>query len=59
MSAIYKHKGNNIQDYNFICCFVCVETWSLTFMEEHRLRILERRVVGRISGPKREKVTIG
>jgi hypothetical protein len=31
------------------------ETWSLTFGEEHRLRVFENRVLRRLFGPKREK----
>jgi hypothetical protein len=33
------------------------ETWSLTLREEHRLRVFENRVLGRIFGPKRDNVT--
>jgi hypothetical protein len=33
------------------------ETWSLTFREEHRLRVFENRVLTRIFGPKRDGVT--
>ena len=33
------------------------ENWSLTLREEHRLRVFENRVLGRIFGPKRDKVT--
>jgi hypothetical protein len=33
--------------------------WSLTLREEHRLRMFENRVVRRIFGWKREKVTGG
>jgi hypothetical protein len=33
------------------------ETWSLTFREENRLRVFETRVLTRIFGPKRDKVT--
>jgi hypothetical protein len=33
------------------------ETWSLTLSEEHRLRVFENRVLRRIFGPKRDKVT--
>jgi hypothetical protein len=29
-------------------------TWSLTLWEEHRLRVFEKRVLGRIFGPKRD-----
>jgi hypothetical protein len=32
-------------------------TWSLTLMEEHRLREFENRLLRRIFGPKRDKVT--
>jgi hypothetical protein len=34
------------------------ETWSLTLMEEHRLRVLENRVLRRIFEPKRDEVTV-
>jgi hypothetical protein len=33
------------------------ETWSVTLREEHRLRVLENRVLRRIFGPKRDEVT--
>jgi hypothetical protein len=33
------------------------ETWSLTLMEEHRLREFENRVLRRMCGPKRDEVT--
>jgi hypothetical protein len=35
------------------------ETWSLTLREEHRLRVFENRVLRKIFGPKREKITRG
>jgi hypothetical protein len=35
------------------------ETWSLTLREEHRLRVLENRVLRRIFGPKRDEMTGG
>jgi hypothetical protein len=34
-------------------------TWSLTLREEHRLRVLENRVLRRIFGSKRDKVIGG
>jgi hypothetical protein len=37
--------------------FYGCETWSLTLREEHRLRVFENRVLRRIFGPKRDKVT--
>ena len=33
------------------------ETWLLTLWEEHRLRVFENRVLRRVFGPKRDKVT--
>jgi hypothetical protein len=35
------------------------ETWSLTLREEHKLRVLENRVLRRIFGSKRHEVTGG
>jgi hypothetical protein len=31
------------------------ETWSITWREEHRLRVFENRVLRRIFGPKKEE----
>jgi hypothetical protein len=36
---------------------ICIETWSLTLREECRLRVFENRVLRRVFGPKRDKVT--
>jgi hypothetical protein len=33
------------------------KTWTLTLVEESRLRVFENRVLRRISGPKRDEVT--
>jgi hypothetical protein len=33
------------------------DTWSITLREEHRLRVLENRVLRAIFGPKRDEVT--
>jgi hypothetical protein len=33
------------------------ETWSPTLREEHRLRVVEKRVLRRIFEPKRDEVT--
>jgi hypothetical protein len=35
------------------------ETWSLTVREEHKLRVFENRVLRRIFGPRRGRVTGG
>jgi hypothetical protein len=34
------------------------ETWYLTLVEEHRLRVFENRVLRRILGPKRDEVLV-
>jgi hypothetical protein len=39
-----------------VVLYVC-KSWSLTFREEHRLRVFENRVLRRIFGPKRDEVT--
>ena len=33
------------------------KTWSLTLREERRLRVFENRVLRKVFGPKRDKVT--
>ena len=33
------------------------ETWSLTLREERRLRVFENRVLRRIFGPRKDKIT--
>ena len=48
---------NTTQNNNFACCLYGCENWSLTLREERRLRVLEKRVLRRIFGPKRDKVT--
>jgi hypothetical protein len=35
------------------------ETWSLTFMEEYRLRVFENRVLRRTFGPRSDEVRGG
>jgi hypothetical protein len=35
------------------------KTWSLTLREEHRLRMLDNKVLRRVFGPKRDEVTGG
>jgi hypothetical protein len=49
-------------DSNFANIFLpavlrACETWSLTSREERRLRVSEKRVLGRIFGPKWDEVT--
>ena len=33
------------------------ETWSLSLREEHRLRVFENNVLGKIFGAKRDEIT--
>ena len=33
------------------------ETWSLTLREEHRLRVFENKVLGKIFGAKKDEIT--
>ena len=39
-----------------VVLYAC-EVWSHTLREEHRLRVFENRVLRRIFGPKKDKVT--
>jgi hypothetical protein len=48
-----------MQNYNFACGFMFLETLSLTLRKEHRVRVLENRLFRRIFGPKRDEVMIG
>jgi hypothetical protein len=48
-----------INIYRIITLYVVLyecETWSLTLMEERRLRLFENMVLRRIFGPKRDEV---
>jgi len=47
----------NVCTTNVPVVFYGCETWSLTLREEHRLRVLENRVLTRIFRPKRDGVT--
>jgi hypothetical protein len=55
-------KNVNIRIYKTIILPVVLygcETWSLTLMQGHRLRVFEKRVLRNIFGPKRGEVTGG
>jgi hypothetical protein len=41
----------------FPAVFYGCKTWSLTLREERRLRVFENKVLKRMFGPKRDKVT--
>jgi hypothetical protein len=50
----------NMQNYSFIFCLIWVSNLvSLTRREEHRLRVLEKKVLRRMFGPKKEEATGG
>jgi hypothetical protein len=36
-----------------------VKTWSLALREEHKLRVVDNRVLRKVSGPKRDEVVGG
>ena len=60
LSASLLSKSKKIEIYRTIIFPVVVygcETWSLTMREECRLRVFEKRVLRRIFGPKRDKLT--
>jgi len=53
-------KNIKIATYGIIALLVVLywcENFSLTIREEHRLRVLDNRVLRKTFGPKREKVT--
>jgi hypothetical protein len=53
-------KNTKIRVYRSVILHVVLfgcETWSLTLREEQRLKVFENRVLRRIFGPKRDKVT--
>jgi len=60
LSSSLLSKNIKIKIYRIIILRVVVhgcETWSLTLMEERRLRLFENRVLRRIFGPKRDEET--
>ena len=57
--ANQKYKDKEKHKYNFVCCFVGCETWSVTLLEEHRLWVFENKVLRRIFGLKNHMVTAG
>ena len=60
LSSSLLPKNLKIKIYRTIILPVVVcgcETWSLTVREERRLRVLEKRVLRRIFGPKWDEVT--
>jgi hypothetical protein len=55
-------KNIKIKTYRTIVLLVVLygcENWSLTIREEHRLRVLDNRVLRKIFGPKRGKGNTG
>jgi hypothetical protein len=62
MSSRFLCKSIKIKIYKTIILSVVLygcDAWSLTLREEHRVRMLENRVLRRIFGPKREEVAGG
>jgi hypothetical protein len=59
-SSCLLSKNTKIKIYRSVILHVVLhwyETWLLALREERRLRVFEKRVVRRIFGPKRDKVT--
>jgi hypothetical protein len=60
LSSSLLFKNINIKKYKTtilpVILYGC-ETWSLTLRENCRFRVLEKRVLRRLFGPKRDKVT--
>jgi hypothetical protein len=62
LSSRLLSKNVNIKIYKTIILPVVLygfETWSITLRKEHRQRVFKNRVLRRIFGPKRDKVTGG
>ena len=60
LSSSLLSKNLKIKIYRTLILLVVMygcETWSLTLRKEHRLRVSENKVLRRIFGPKRDKVT--
>ena len=60
LSSSLLSKNIKIKIYKIMILSVVLyrcETWSLTLREEHRLKVFENRMLRRIFGPKRNKVT--
>jgi len=60
LSSRLLSKNLKIKIYRTIILLVVLygcETWSLTLREEHRLRMIENKVLRRVFGPKRDEVT--
>jgi hypothetical protein len=55
--AIQQYKDSNIQNCNFAYILYGCEIWFLTMREECRLSVSENRLLRRIFGPKKKKVT--
>jgi hypothetical protein len=53
---MWRHEVRIYKTIILIVVLYGCETWSLTLMEDHRLRKFENRVLRRIFGPKRDEV---
>jgi hypothetical protein len=56
---VYKILNIGIEKFNFACSLYGCETWSVTLREEHKLRVIENRVIRTLFGSKRDEVTGG
>jgi hypothetical protein len=53
---VQQHKGSNIQNNIFVCCFVWVWNSVANDTEEHSLRVFKSRLLGKILGPKSDEL---
>jgi len=61
LSSTLLSKNLKIKIYRTIILPVVLygcETWSLTLRKEHRLRVVENRMLRKVFGPKRDEVTV-
>ena len=56
-AAIQKFKDNIHRTIILLVVLYGCETWSLTLREKRKLRVFENKVLRRIFGPRRDKVT--
>jgi hypothetical protein len=56
--VIQKYEDQDVQSCKLLVIFCACGTWSLTWRDEHRLRVFDNRALGQIFGPKRDEVTM-
>jgi len=54
---VQKYKGPDIWNLNFPFVLYGCDTWSPTVSEKYRLEVFQNRVLRKVFGPMRDKVT--